>query len=83
MNTKFTLKKYENENKSLNSEKNNLVNELEMLQGNFSEYQKKYLDGNRRMQKFEAAAKGLLVENERLGKERDLYRSAGCSGVGS
>jgi peptidoglycan hydrolase CwlO-like protein len=65
MNTKFTLKKYENENKSLNSEKNNLVNELEMLQGNFSEYQKKYLDGNRRMQKFEAAAKGLLVENER------------------
>lgn len=83
MNVKFTLKKFENENKSLNSEKNNLVNELEMLQGNFCEYQKKYLDGNRKMQKFEAAAKKLLLENEKLGKERDLYKSSGCSGVGS
>lgn len=81
MNTKFYLKKFENENKNLNGEKENLTNELECLQNNLAEYQKKYLDGKKKIHGLEIATKKIMKQNEELGKERDLFKSS--TGVGS
>ena len=60
-----------------------MLAELDLLQTNFTLYQQKYLEGNKKMQKFETAAKKLLLENEKLTNQRDLYRGSQCSGVGS
>lgn len=52
-----------------------LLIEIEELQVNFEEYQKKYLEANKKIREFESTTKKLYMDKEQMQKDLEYYKS--------